>query len=64
MWGQFTVLDLAMLPENDRTVFQKLPHSAVVPTYDLLSKNANPELSAAWVPALDDGWRANVLASQ
>jgi putative spermidine/putrescine transport system substrate-binding protein len=64
VWGQFTVLDLAKLPENDRTVFQKLPHSAVVPTYDLLSKNANPELSAAWVPALDDGWRANVLASQ
>jgi putative spermidine/putrescine transport system substrate-binding protein len=64
VWGQFTVLALAKLPENDRTVFRKLPHSAVVPSYDLLSKNANPELSAAWVPVLDDGWRANVLASQ
>jgi putative spermidine/putrescine transport system substrate-binding protein len=64
VWGQFTVLDVAKLSEKDRALFQALPHSAVVPNYEVLSKNANPELSAAWVPALDDGWRMNVLASK
>lgn len=64
VWGQFTVLDLAKLPENDRAQFRKLPASSVVPSYEVLSKNANPELSADWVPALDDGWRTTVLASQ
>jgi putative spermidine/putrescine transport system substrate-binding protein len=63
-WGQFTVLDLAKLGSSDRALFAKLPHSAVVPSYEMLSKNANPELSAPWVPALDDGWRMNVLASR
>ncbi len=64
VWGQFTVLDLATLGPADRALFTNLPHSAVVPSYDVLSKNANPELSAAWVPVLDDGWRKNVLASR
>jgi putative spermidine/putrescine transport system substrate-binding protein len=48
-WGQFTVLD-------------QLPASDVVPSYEELSENAQPELSAAWVPPLDDGWRREVAA--
>ncbi len=62
IWGQFTVLDLSKLSASDRAKFQKLPISPVVPRYDILSKNANPELSAGWVPAIDDGWRKNVLS--
>jgi len=45
-----------------REAFADLPASPVVPPYPVLSRNANPELSSAWVPALDEGWRRNVLA--
>jgi len=63
-WGQFTVLDRDALTPNDRAKFDSLPSSAVVPSYDVLSRNANPELSAAWVPLLDEGWRTSVLAGK
>ena len=63
VWGQFTVLDVAALPADQAAAFAALPASPVVPAYDVLSRNANPELSAQWVPKLDDGWRRNVLAS-
>ncbi len=59
-WGQFTVLDLSKLTSIERQQFADLPQSTVVPSFDVLSRNANPELSAAWVPALDEGWRTRV----
>ncbi|MBB3157353.1 putative spermidine/putrescine transport system substrate-binding protein [Microbacterium proteolyticum] len=62
VWGQFPVLDLAALPPEDRALFDALPDSPVVPPYDELSRNAHGELAAEWVPALDDGWRQNVLS--
>lgn len=61
-WGQFTVLDLDQLEAGDRALFEALPSSPVVPPYEVLSENANAELAAAWVPAIDDGWRRLVLA--
>ncbi len=42
---------------------RRCPASDVVPPYPVLSRNANPELSSAWVPALDEGWRRDVLAA-
>ena len=62
VWGQFTVLDPALLPASQAAALAQLPASAVVPTYAVLARNANPELSAAWVAKLDGGWRRNVLA--
>jgi len=62
-WGQFTVLDPTLLPPAQRTAFDALPPSPVVPPYDVMSRNANPELAAAWVPAIDDGWRRAVLGA-
>jgi putative spermidine/putrescine transport system substrate-binding protein len=62
VWGQFTVLDEGLLPADDQQAFADLPASPVVPPYPVLSRNANPELSSAWVPALDEGWRRDVLA--
>lgn len=62
VWGQFTVLDLDQLSEDDRAQFEALPTSPVVPSYDVLSERANPELAAAWISPLDEGWRAHVLA--
>jgi putative spermidine/putrescine transport system substrate-binding protein len=61
-WGQFTVLDLDRLDEADRAAFTQLPASPVVPPYEELSENAQPELSADWVSPLDEGWRRSVLA--
>nr|MBA3280947.1 ABC transporter substrate-binding protein [Acidimicrobiia bacterium] len=62
-WGQFTVLDTDLLSVSDRARFERLPASDVVPPYDVLSHNANPELASQWVPRLDDGWRRAVLGS-
>lgn len=62
VWGQFPVLDLNALSAEDRALFDALPVSPVVPPYDVLSRNAHSELAAEWVPALDDGWRQNVLS--
>ncbi|MFQ1002184.1 ABC transporter substrate-binding protein [Modestobacter sp. SSW1-42] len=60
-WGQFTVLDLDRIGDA-RAGFDQLPRSEVVPSYEELSEGADPELSAAWVPPLDDGWRREVAA--
>lgn len=62
-WGQFTVLDQSRLEPAEAARFEALPTSKVVPAYQVLSRNANPELSAAWVPHLDEGWRRNVLGA-
>lgn len=61
VWGQFTVLDEALLDPADRAAFEDLPASPVVPPYAELSRNAQPELSSAWVSPLDEGWRREVL---
>lgn len=61
VWGQFTVLDLDQLSDEQRALFEALPTSPVVPSYDVLSENANPELAAAWVTPIDEGWRQLVL---
>lgn len=63
-WGQFTVLDYDALTEHERGDFAALPESPVVPPFDVLSQNANPELAAAWVPALDEGWRTRIPAGR
>lgn len=63
VWGQFTVLDYDSLSSDEQAMFDDLPTSPVVPAYEALSENANPELSAEWVPALEEGWRTSVLAA-
>lgn len=64
VWGQFTVLDADLLDAADAERFDALPASPVVPAYDVLSRNAQPELSSAWVGPLDDGWRREVLGQR
>ncbi|WP_061962334.1 ABC transporter substrate-binding protein [Demequina flava] len=63
-WGQFTVVDYDKLSENDLSAFKALPESPVVPSFDVLSTDANPELAAEWVPALDEGWRTSIPAGR
>jgi len=64
VWGQFTVLDSSRLTPSQQRVFEDLAQSPVVPPYEELSKNAQPELGPQWVPALDEGWRRQVLGSR
>ncbi|KZF05118.1 ABC transporter substrate-binding protein, partial [Rhodococcus sp. EPR-147] len=64
VWGQFTVLDIDRLPDDARARFEALPSSTVLPSYEELSANAHPELSADWVSPVDEGWRRSVLAGQ
>ncbi len=61
VWGQFTVLDLDQLSSEQRALFDALPASPVVPPYEVISAEANPELAAAWVTPIDEGWRQLVL---
>ena len=61
VWGQFTVLDTDLLDPQDADRFDGLPASPVVPPYEELSANAQPELSSSWVTPLDEGWRREVL---
>lgn len=61
-WGQFTVLDLDLLPAADRAAFEALPASPVVPPLAELAANAQSELASGWVTALDEGWRTQVQA--
>ena len=63
-WGQFTVLDQELLDPADAALFTALPTSPVVPAYDVLSRNAQPELASGWVKPLDDEWRREVLATR
>ncbi|MEO6586665.1 MAG: ABC transporter substrate-binding protein [Knoellia sp.] len=63
-WGQFTVLSTDLLGKAEQARFDALPGSDIVPPYDVLSRNANPELASSWVPRLDEGWRKAVLGSE
>ncbi len=63
VWGQFTVLDLSLLSAADRALFGALPASKVVPPYEVLARNANPELNSGWVGPVDAGWRREVLGA-
>lgn len=63
-WGQFTVLDQELLDPDDARMFQALPDSPVVPPYEELARNAQPELSSAWITPLDVGWRRDVLGQR
>jgi putative spermidine/putrescine transport system substrate-binding protein len=60
-WGQFTVLDVTRLSIAQRIPFASFAPSKVVPPFEVLSRNSNPELAAIWVGKLDSGWRQNVL---
>ncbi|WP_206340142.1 ABC transporter substrate-binding protein [Blastococcus litoris] len=62
VWGQYTVLDLDALPEDVQEGFAALPPSEVVPPYEELSRDADPELGPEWVTAVDEGWRRRIAA--
>lgn len=64
VWGQYTVLDLDRVPRAAADRFASLAPSTVVPSFDVLSRGADPELSADWVAPLERGWRDSVLTGR
>ncbi|TFV63533.1 ABC transporter substrate-binding protein [Geodermatophilus sp. DF01-2] len=62
VWGQYTVLEQDLLPPEWQARFEELPQSEILPPYEELSADADPEVEAEWVTALDEGWRRQVAA--
>ena len=60
-WGDFTVLSTELLPQEWREKFEAIELGPATLPLDLLEANAVPEVSPAYVEALELGWEANVL---
>jgi putative spermidine/putrescine transport system substrate-binding protein len=59
--GIYPVIDLERTDPETRQAFAAVPqHPSILPL-DELTANVQPELEAAYVAAVDDGWTANVL---
>jgi len=61
VWGQYSVLDTELLPDDVAAEFAAITAGEVVPPFSVLSRNASPELPASWVPEFERGWREHVL---
>lgn len=61
VWGEFPVLDFERLPEEWQERLASIPTPESVLPFDQLAANANPELDAGWVTAIEQGWTENVL---
>ena len=61
VWGEFPVLDFERLPEEWQERLASIPTPESVLPFDQLAANANPELDAGWVTAVEQGWTENVL---
>jgi putative spermidine/putrescine transport system substrate-binding protein len=59
--GVYPVLALDRLPAEQQQAFAAVPTDPSVLTLEQLTANVQPELDAAYVTAVDDGWTARVL---
>ncbi|MEM8917024.1 MAG: ABC transporter substrate-binding protein, partial [Pseudomonadota bacterium] len=60
IWGAKPAIDVARTSDEVQAQFAELvPHPAVAPA-DELAKAALPELQAAWITAIEQGWVENV----
>lgn len=61
LWGDFPVLDMALLPKADAARFAGVDlGKATLPPADL-ARFSVPEIPAAWLEALEKGWNDKVL---
>lgn len=60
VWGEFPVIDISTTGDWEAQ-FQSIPVPESVLPADQLSQNANPELVAEYVTAVEQGWAENVL---
>lgn len=59
-WGDFTVLDLSKLSNEQKEMFNNLGDIDRLPTTLELNEKRVPELSASKVVILEEGWKENV----
>lgn len=60
VWGATPGIEIDRTPPEIQAAFAALPaHPSVVPATDL-APLALPELQAAWITAIEDGWQRNV----
>ncbi len=60
-WGDFTVLDLGRLDDEDRRRFEELDLGPATLPVEVLGAHALPEIPAEYVDAIDEGWEREVL---
>jgi putative spermidine/putrescine transport system substrate-binding protein len=60
IWGEFPVIDVSTTGEWEEEFANVPRHPSVLPSSEL-SANANPELVADYVTAVEQGWTENVL---
>jgi len=60
VWGDFTVLDLQKLSEEQREMFEKLDLGEATLDLDELQQKSVPEIPAKWVPIIEDQWQKNI----
>jgi len=63
-WGDFTVLDMGRLSEEERAVFESIVLGEAVLGLDVLSKYAVAEIPSPYLEALEAGWEEEVLRKQ
>lgn len=61
VWGDLPVLDISLLPADWRNAFATIPRAPSVLPPSVLNQAKLPELEAAWLGAIEEGWRENVL---
>jgi putative spermidine/putrescine transport system substrate-binding protein len=60
VWGVRTVLDTNTLPEETAQAFAEVPRHPAVVSAEELTERGLPELQAAWLVAIEQGWVENV----
>ena len=60
-WGDLPALDPALLPADWQAKFSDLPRGPATLSAAVLAAHRLPELPAAWITAIEQGWEANVL---
>lgn len=60
-WGDLPALDPTLLPVEWQQKFSDLPHGPATLPAAVLAAHRLPELPAAWITAIEQGWEANVL---
>ncbi len=61
IWGDFPVIDISRLTEDDKTIFDQLPQGIATLSPDELQKHQLPELPSEILVKLEKGWKENVL---
>jgi putative spermidine/putrescine transport system substrate-binding protein len=57
----YAPLDFSKLPADLQAAFKAVDRGAATVPDDVLAKHKLPELQAAWLTAIEAGWKANVL---